>query len=127
MTLHGIREYAPSGIQYRGRMAGNGVQVMHEILLPLPTYFLCLFSDIRTFLFIQFGLVLHTTTQGFRQAEELKRDLLKEYSEEYQIYMAEKISVRRSMEIGDTSVCSQDFPVLSQWSVLFNKMAAHAM
>ena len=63
-------------------------------------------SDIRTVLIIYFGLVLHTT-QGFRRAEELKRELLNKYSEEYQIYLTEKVSVRRSMEIGDTSVCSQ--------------------
>ena len=83
-------------------------------------------SDIRTVLIIYFGLVLHTT-QGFRRAEELKRELLNKYSEEYQIYLTEKVSVRRSMEIGDTSVCSQDCPVLSQWSVLFNKRAPHEM
>ena len=94
-------------------MAGNGVQVICEILLLLLTYILCLFPDIRTVLIIHFGLVLQTTTQASRRAEELKRRLLKEYSEEYQIYMAEKINERRSMETGDTAVCSQDCPVLS--------------
>ena len=93
-------------------MAGNGVQVMHEILLPLPTSFLSLFSDISTVLIIQFGYVLQTTKQIFVRAEELKRDLINEYTDEHLVYLTEKVSVRRSMDIGglcdNYSLCTQD-------------------
>ena len=93
-------------------MAGNGVQVMHEILLPLPTSFLSLFSNISTFLIIHFGFVLQTTKQIFVRAEDRKRDLINQYSEENLICLTKKFSVRRCMDIGglcDTyTVCSQN-------------------
>ena len=85
------------------RVAGSGVQVMPEILMPLPTYFLCLFADIKTVLIIHFGLVLQRTKQVFRRDEELKSELLKEYLEEYLSYLAEKVGVR-SMERGKLCV-----------------------
>ena len=70
-------------------IAGNGVQVMHEILMPLLTYFLSIFSDIRAVLIIHFGFILQIIKQISGRADELKRELIYKYSEEYITYLTE--------------------------------------
>ena len=57
-------------------------------------------SNISTVLIIHFGFVLQTIKQTFVRAEELKRDLINEYTEEHLVYLTEKVSVRGSMDIG---------------------------
>ena len=88
----------PQEISTEEGIAGNWVQVMHEILMPLLTYFLSLFSDIRAVLIIYFVFILQTTKPIFGRAKELTTELINKYSQEYVIYLTEKVSVRRSMD-----------------------------
>lgn len=74
-------------------MAGNRVQVMHKIRVPLPTGILFLFYGIRTVLILHFIFVLQTINMVFERAKTLKSKLLKQYSKEYAGYLAYQVSV----------------------------------
>lgn len=73
-------------------MAGIGVQVMYEILMPLPTCFLILFSDIRTVVILHFCFVLQTINNISKKFESLKFTLRRNHTKEYEDYL-DKVSV----------------------------------
>lgn len=82
-------------------LGGNEVQVKREIILPLPTCILCLFSGIRTVLIPHFGIVLQTINKVFERAEELKKNILRNQGKNIKV----KWQKVREEEQGDKIEC----------------------